>query len=455
MLRIYDFLENILQNITKFDIIFTYIRLMERMVLMKKLICCITVLVMVLSAFGGAAYAADSDGFVTRAEFAGAVAEALRSKGIYGGINSVTEEFADDGSEDVMMLKKLSLIMGDGDDCFRPDDNILFEEAAAILGRVFLPEDVIFEKYGAFPNGHIMLVMEKGLLTGAGSMIKGTPVTEETLSKLTANLSESLVTYDVMERLGCSWYNGDVYIDYYPKSWQGYEATAAAQADGYRDGYYYHYLPSKLLYSYDRENWNVAYEDIEGERVCYNLPDHIKNIKYLDFNGAIRGTTDDPNNSYYTYDFKTWTQGEPELQYNEKKTDRNSFTMCLEPVCSDVEAGLFFSYYPYENQELTSGKTVFNEPKHSLIWASKDAVSWIPIRVPEGAKYFTSAAIDTRAKALFIDCAVEFSDEEKTYLENEKKTADELNLDYIIKPYKTERYMLTFDEVNKLIESIS
>ena len=55
---------------------------------------------------------------------------------------------------------------------------------------------------------------------------------------------------------------------------------------------------------------------------------------------------------------------------------------------------------------------------------------------------------------MFIDCAVEFSDDEKTYLENEKKTADELNLDYIIKPYKTERYMLTFDEVNKLIESI-
>lgn len=210
---------------------------------MKKLICCITVLVMVLSAFGGVAYAADSDGFVTRAEFAGGVAEVLRSKGIYGDINSVTEEFADDGSEDVMTLKKLSLIMGDGDDCFRPDDNILFEEAAAILGRVFLPEDVIVEKYGAFPNGHIMFVMEKGLLTGAGSMIKGAPVTEDTLSKLTANLGESLVTYDVMESLGCTWYNGDVYIDYYPKSWQGYEATAAAQADGYRDGYYYHYLP--------------------------------------------------------------------------------------------------------------------------------------------------------------------------------------------------------------------
>ena len=74
----------------------------------------------------------------------------------------------------------------------------------------------------------------------------------------------------MMKALGCDDYNGQVFIDAYPKQWQGFEEKPIASSNGY-----FNILPGKLLYSYDRETWNVLYEDVDGKRVYSNLPTDV------------------------------------------------------------------------------------------------------------------------------------------------------------------------------------
>ena len=71
------------------------------------------------------------------------------------------------------------------------------------------------------------------------------------------NLDNFFNTYDLMERLGCDTYNGEVYIDYYPKEWQGVAEKPAVSVNGYSNGYF-KILPSKLLYSYDNQEWQYG-----------------------------------------------------------------------------------------------------------------------------------------------------------------------------------------------------
>ena len=88
-----------------------------------------------------------------------------------------------------------------------------------------------------------------------------------------------------------------------------------------------------------------------------------------------------------------------------------------------------------------------------MIWASNDAVTWIGIRIPEEMLFFTGAGINDSAEALIIDGAVEFTEEEKAFLDNEEKIAAEQGLGYDKPWYKPETYILRYSEIKKILES--
>lgn len=72
--------------------------------------------------------------------------------------------------------------------------------------------------------------------------------------------------------------------------------------------------------------------------------------------------------------------------------------------------------------------------------------------MPEEVKFMYRAVFNKMAQAIVVDGAVEFTEEEKAYLDNEEKIAAEMGLGYDKPAYKTEKYILRFSEIKKLLD---
>ena len=394
---------------------------------------------------------------VTRGEFSNCLKELLSEKGLAVDyedealFSDVAEESANYGG--IMYLKKISVINGVGNGEFRPDDNITYQDAATMMCRIFLTDSDIAAKSGAYPTGYVKYAMNMGLLQDITAVV-GDDVTKGDLYKILNNLNKAVVTYDLMEKLGCDAYNGEVYIDYYPKSWQGVEEKPQVAANGY-----FRILPAKLLYSYDRENWNVLYEDVDGERVYHNLPEgiDIDGARYAWEYNCFVNDPYDKEKKYYSYDNINWFEGNPpQKETVDLELDRDDFVMGIEKesIIFDEESGLYFAWQPYHRQSVYSERyeTELGDTRYSMIWASDDAEQWVGIGIPEDMLFFTGAGINDSAEALIIDGAVEFTEEEKAFLDEEEKTAAEQGQGYDKPRYKPEKYILRFSEIKKVLE---
>ncbi len=405
-----------------------------------------------------------SEGNVTRGEFTEYLSNFLRKKGIL--INCENElAFSDIALthpyyKDIIYLKRLSIIKGVGNDKFRPDDNITFQEVAAMFSRIFLTDSDINMKYGPYPEGYIKYALNSGLFEGIPANGEGY-ITHNDTREIIKKLEGYFITYDLIEKLGCDAYNGEVYIDYYPKSWQGYEEEPVAATNGY-----FRIMPGKLLYSYDNENWHTLYEDINGKRVYSNLPENvdISGARYEWAYDCFVNAPFDVNKSYYSYDNKTWSSGEPKnAEFQEMSLDIDEFVMGIkkERILYDSDSGLYFSWQPYYESPYYSQihKTVFTDIRYNVIWVSDDAKKWIAITPPDDMVFFTNAGLnrgaDRKANGIIINGAVNFNAEEKAFLDNEEKIAAELGLDYDKPMYKTEKYILHFSDIKKLLSLYS
>lgn len=393
---------------------------------------------------------------ITRAEFSRYLWSLLRKKEIFVPMDA-TQVFEDvDISHayysDIMPLKKLSIINGDGNGNFRPGAYITYEEAAAMISRILATDYRVMNEYGGYPTGYIKFALSAGLFNGVTAIVTN-EVTLKDLYIIMNHLDESFETYDILEKLGCDTYNGDVYIDYYPKEWQGFGERPIATSNGY-----FKVLPSKLLYSYDNQNWNPVYEDIDGKRVFYNLPDdiEIEGTRYAWEYGAFVSSPHQTDKNYYSYDYKTWQKGMPVRTSEEMvQIDKDFFVMGIEKesIIKDTESGLYFAWQPYETNSYMSKRyaTTLWENRYNMIWVSKDLESWIGVKLPDSMMFFVSAGLNSNAKALQIDGAVSFSEEEKEYIQNESEIAASLNQGYDVPEYKIETYMLYFEDVIELL----
>ncbi len=400
---------------------------------------------------------AESEKLVTRAEFSQYLSNLLNKKGISANLSD-EQSFSDMTTEhnyytDVLLLKNLSIVNGDGNGIFRPDDNITYAEAVTMISRVFATDQKITENHGTYPLGYVKYAANMGLLKGVAARFED-KVNLKDLYILLNNVEQDIKVYDIMEKLGCDTYNGEVYIDYYPKNWQGFEEKPITGTNGY-----FKILPAKLMYSYDNVNWNTLYEDIGEERVYYNLPAdvNIEGARYAWEYNCFVNAPFDVDKKYYSYDNKTWFEGTPDngSDYSVPLYS-DTFTMGInkESIIFDADSGLYFAWQPYETNSYMSKRyeTVLLQLKYNMIWVSKDSENWIGIQIPEDMMFFTSAGINRSAKALIIDGAVNFTQEEQEYINNEEKTAAELGLGYDKPLYKTEKYILKFSDINKLFE---
>lgn len=398
---------------------------------------------------------AKADKTITRAEFCLKVSDLLKSKGIKT-MEKQAEAFLDVSEEDshfdeIMWLKQLNIISGDGNGNFRPDDNITFQEALVLAGKVIGANQYIKENNEKYPYGYIKFALDKGLSDEVNTAYVN-EVTEDEAKIIVNNLGKQIKIYDIMEPLGCDSYDGNVYIDYYPKNWQGFESAPLVNPDAY-----FKILPAKLMYSYDNKEWHTAYEDIDGKRTYYGLPENLEGSRYAWEYSAFVSAPYDTEENYYSYDYKTWYEGEPpETEYKNSEVTEGEFIFGIdkEDIIYLEEDGLYFAKYPYEREDYTSKRynTVLTENKMNMLWVSKDLKEWIGIIIPEGVNFHTGVALERRAQAYIIDCAVDFTEEENAYLDNEERTAEELGLEYDRPRRKTEKYILRFSDVNKLFE---
>lgn len=398
---------------------------------------------------------------VTRGEFSHYLSNLLQQKGIIvnGENESAFVDIAPTHSyyNDIIYLKKLSIVKGVGNDEFRPDNNITFQEAATMLSRIFLTDSDINMKYGAYPAGYIKYALTTGLIKDV-SAVGEEYITFNNLYVIMQNLEESIVTYDLIKKLGCDAYNGEVYIDYYPKSWQGFEEKPLATTNGY-----FRILPAKLLYSYDNENWHILYEDVDGKRIYYNLPENvdISGSRYDWAYNCFVNAPFDINKKYYSYDNKIWTEGSlKNAEVSELSSEREDFILGIEKetIIYDSDSGLYFSWQPYYDSSYYSKRyeATLADVRYNMIWVSNDAMNWKGIKLPEDMLFLTSAGLnrgaDRKANAIIIDGAVSFTDEEKAFLDGEEKIAANQGLGYDKPLYKTEKYILHFSDVKELFQ---
>lgn len=398
---------------------------------------------------------ADTHTYITRAGFAHMLCDMLTDKGIiFVEDNKLTFNDVPQGHEsyaDISALYSISAIRGDGNGSFRPDDFIKISEAAAMVGRLFLTDDTITERYGQYPYGYLKCASEYGI------EIANIYAADEKLSTDLANdmikaADSSLKIYDAMEKLGCDAFNGEVYIDYYPKSWQGFEEKPVANSNGY-----FKILPAKLLYSYDRVNWQTLYEDIDGKRVYSNLPDDIDidGANYAWHLDCFVNAPFDVNKKYYSYDNIQWFRGEPEKRTSQDNDIRQeSFVMGINGEGIICDGGLYFWHEAYKTNKYYSKRyaTTFSEPMCNIIWVSENLEEWIGIKIPDDMLFFTGVGLEPRANAIIIDGAVEFTQEEKAFLDNEEKIAAKLNKSYDRPRYKPEKYMLSYSQLHELLD---
>ena len=92
--------------------------------------------------------------------------------------------------------------------------------------------------------------------------------------------------------------------------------------------------------------------------------------------------------------------------------------------------------------------------KYSVVWVSNDCKRWIGVRIPDSIMYFVGAGLNLKAEALQIDGAVPFTDEERAYIQSEAETAESLGLGYDVPEYKTETYMLYFDDLLETLDDL-
>ena len=393
---------------------------------------------------------------VTRAEFAKYFAEMLRNKGLgerYEDSVPFVDVTADSiYAKDVEMLYELGIINGDGNGIFRPDDYITYGEIAAMTTRLFVTDERISEGY---PIGYVKYAMYRGVFRNIAAEIERA-ATLSHATKMIDNVSNAFQTYDIMEPLGCDDYNGELYVDIYPKSWQGYAEKPYASFPGYCK-----ILPTKVLYSYDRETWNVAYEDIDGERVYYDLPENsdITGTMYMWGTKNFVSFPLDPvgEDNHYTYDYKTWYDGTVKLPFAKDYDFSGNYILGIDEydIDFDEESGLYRACYDYEIIDYESkkhGGITLSEFRSKILWVSKDLVHWIGIRMPEEMKFMYRAVFNRMAQAIVVDGAVEFSEEEKAYLDNEEKIAAEMGLGYDKPAYKTEKYIIKFSDLYDMLD---
>ena len=376
----------------------------------------------------------------------------------------------------VLKLYKAGLILGKEHHktgiTFAPGDFITREEAATILGRIATyfkisaKENIPYANYSDsssisdWARVAVSTMYQLGVMIGVSETEfspKGLYTVEQTVATMVRlyNVIDNSKGLDIMQPLGCDDYNGQVFIDSYPKAWQGFDSKPIASSNGY-----FNILPGKLLYSYDRENWNLLYEDVDGERVYHNLPDDVDigGARYAWEYNCFVNAPFDVNKSYYSYNNKEWIKGKPESKETVSSVDSAiadilPYGIPKESVIYDSESGLYLAWQPYEENDYFSERyqTTLTEVKCDTIWASVDAKEWAKITIPEEVLFFTSAGINTQAKALIIDAAIEFTDEEKAFLDEEEIKAKKLKQGYDKPKYKIEKYIVMLSNLRDIL----
>ena len=428
----------------------------------KPLFLCVAVLLVTVLLFSQAAQALsvsmteeEKQMFATRAEFSHALAELLRDKGVWG-TEKESDGFSDISPEqayyaDILLLEEIGVVNGDGNGNFRPDDLITYQEAVAMLGRSFRGDEWIVRNFGPYPNGYTIFAMQEGLTQGV-AMQMNMPVMRGNMEALLKNTGEKIKVYsDLVQKLGCDDYTGQLYIDYYPKHWQGYSQKPIDSSTGY-----FHIVPEKVLYSYDNETWHVAYEAIDGKTVFYGLPEYVEAARYNWAYKAFESVPYHPEAMYHSYDYKTWYPGPAtQRKYEDLAVTEESFPFGIQgtSLFTDTASGLYFSFLPYEAAYYMS-KTYgieMVETKSNIIWASKDQVNWIGITLPEEVYYYKSFTVRSDIQGIRLDCAVDFTEDERQYLDAVEKQAEEAGGGYDRPQYKYENYIIPFDDILKLL----
>ncbi len=397
---------------------------------------------------------------VTRAEFSHQLANLLQEKGVPEPKKEI-QNFTDVETEylyynDILFLKKLGVVNGDGTGAFHPEALLLQQEAIAMLCRTFRADQYIQSECGVYPQGYMMYALREGLCNGI-TVNAESPLTSDCMLILFTNVKEKIKIHDLSistEYLGCDVrFNGHVYVDYYPKHWEGVSEIPTSTLNGY-----FNILPEKILISYDKVTWITACETLNGKYTTYDLPEFLAGSKINWSENAFLCYTAD-GKPYHSYDYKNWYSGKPLARtYSDPVPvlSEYGFPYGIEPqnIYKLDDSPLYYSFYSYVDSQYFSQtySIILNRPKVDIVWVSEDLVDWHGIEIPNLMLSCRRVLMDKDTKALLYLGENAFSAEENVYLDREEETAASLRKMYDRPAYKLEHYMLPYREIEKIFE---
>ena len=408
---------------------------------------------------GRAVFGSTSDeDILTRGQFAVYMAQTLVDKGYNLSFRAEPKApFADvpldsEYYEAVDFLKNLGIVQGGGNGLFLPDDNIRYEDAVVMAVRSVTSEEIgeaDVKARGGYPIGYLAYASEHKLTNGAGGIV-GEPVTVAAAKKLMENIWDRFPTYDLMRPLGADYYNGELYVIIEPATWQGCDIYSAKHPEGY----YENLVPGRMLISRDGENWETAYEDIDGERVYYMLPEGNSEVTKYKYKVSGYFESDlDKFKSWYSRDLISWTRGKTPYTYVDygdsiwgppmapasfgvTKNDLNGLYITHRNIGTEV--------YSYRGEDMYLFRS-------DVIWFSKDGRDWINMVAPEELEFVSSVDITPGTDLIFITGYMKFSDEENAFLDQEAAKAETLGLLYDRPLYKEVKYYISVAELEELL----
>lgn len=402
---------------------------------------------------------------VSRIDFAILLTKALRHKGIHSNVLEYipSDAFTDinkdneEQAESIRYLTALGVIFGDGQGNFHPNEPIRFCEAISMVIRSTVSYERIVDEYGGFPIGYIKLAADQGLTKGIAHKVDDN-IDASIAAQIIVNTMDSIKSYDIMKPLNCDNYNGEIYVDYYPKKWQGFAKKPIATSNGF-----FNILPEKVLISSNGIEWETAYENIDGEMKYYFMPSdyEIDAYTYLKEHCAFIGTIhkgehkNDIQNVCYSYNLKDWFPGTPEyeehipLPLNENKFP---YGITKSMIVSDEAAGLYFAWIPYENTPYYSQmySTELVQIKCKRVWISKDSITWIGLNLPVELEYYFPFTIKRRAQGIIVEGYKELSQEEQIYVNSLALEAEKQNKGYDKPQYIPFNYFISFEDMQNL-----
>lgn len=393
------------------------------------------------------------DNSITRSEFSKILCEAFDITETSGRTFSdvAASHWA---SQYIDALSTAGIINGFEDGTFKPDDHLTMSQAVKMVVCVKGHGDIA-EDNGGYPSGYMSAAGAYGYMNNIESDYNSDITRGQCAALLYNAINDSV--YELTDRVYGDYYNGYVHMGYYPEGWQGIP-DIPTESNEVKANVYQNRLPEEMRITTNGVDYHTSIKTDMVGTTWYDLPEDRPDITNYTYDlecGAFVAFSNDSKleTIAYSYDLKTWYDGAPERTPYDAATEVPNTLPFTDNndvgYMSDKTTGVAISYRisetlhadpQYYNVDLTTNKI-------DEIYISRDSLNWTYVSLPDNAFFATRLYVNSDGKSYVVSCAVELTEEDEEYVEEQAQKAESQGMLYDRPSYKIENYMIPFEDI--------